>query len=258
VSIANAEAMIEFFRAQMAVSEVPVARKLLIELYRDGDHSHYFFHALIGRSANDALSRIIAWRVRERIGGNALVTIDDYGFLLTLRRFQELPLEQWHSCFRRADAEEDLHTALRGSELVKWQFRGVAQTGLMVPRNLPGRERKPRQLSWSSEVLFRVLEKHEPDHPLLEEAYRQAKHTFLDAETAYDFLERAPTLKWDLRTLPVISPFSFPIYASKIKESMMLEDPASAIERIYYEMYARVERVAAAKFGVAASGSSPS
>lgn len=258
VSIANAEAMIEFFRAQMAVSEVPVARKLLIELYRDGDHSHYFFHALIGRSANDALSRIIAWRVRERIGGNALVTIDDYGFLLTLRRFQELPLEQWHSCFRRADAEEDLHTALRGSELVKWQFRGVAQTGLMVPRNLPGRERKPRQLSWSSEVLFRVLEKHEPDHPLLEEAYRQAKHTFLDAETAYDFLERAPTLKWDLRTLPVISPFSFPIYASKIKESMMLEDPASAIERIYYEMYARVERVTAAKFGVAASGSSPS
>jgi ATP-dependent Lhr-like helicase len=258
VSIANAEALTEFFRAQMAVSEVPVARKLLIELYRDGDHSHYFFHALIGRSANDALSRIIAWRVRERIGGNALVTIDDYGFLLTLRRFQELPLEQWHSCFRRADAEEDLHTALRGSELVKWQFRGVAQTGLMVPRNLPGRERKPRQLSWSSEVLFRVLEKHEPDHPLLEEAYRQAKHTFLDAETAYDFLERAPTLKWDLRTLPVISPFSFPIYASKIKESMMLEDPASAIERIYYEMYARVERVTAAKFGVAASGSSPS
>jgi ATP-dependent Lhr-like helicase len=258
VSIANAEAMTEFFRAQMAVSEVPVGRKLLIELYRDGDYSHYFFHALIGRSANDALSRIIAWRVRERIGGNALVTIDDYGFLLTLRRFQELPLEQWHSCFRRADAEEDLHEALRGSELVKWQFRGVAQTGLMVPRNLPGRERKPRQLSWSSEVLFRVLEEHEPDHPLLEEAYRQAKHTFLDAETAYDFLERAPTLKWDLRTLPVISPFSFPIYASKIKESMMLEDPASAIERIYYEMYARVERVTAAKFDVAASGSSPS
>ena len=59
----------------------------------------------------------------------------------------------------------------------------------MVPRNLPGRERKPRQLSWSSEVLFRVLEQHEPDHPLLEEAYRQATHTFLDAETAYRILD---------------------------------------------------------------------
>ncbi len=242
ISIANAQPIVEFFRAQLAISEVPVGQTMLIELYREAEHSHYFFHSLIGRSANDALSRIIAWRVRERIGGNALVTIDDYGFLLTLRRFQELPLAQWKSCFRRAEAEEDLYAALRGSELVKWQFRGVAQTGLMVPRNLPGRERKPRQLSWSSEVLFRVLEQHEPDHPLLEEAYRQATHTFLDAETAYAFLDEVPELDWKLRELPVVSPFSFPIYASKIKESMMLEDPAAAIERIYFEMYSRVEQ----------------
>ncbi|HEY2802167.1 MAG TPA: DEAD/DEAH box helicase [Chthoniobacterales bacterium] len=244
ISLANAQPIVEFFRAQLAISEVPVGRKFLIELYREGEHSHYFFHALIGRSANDALSRIIAWRVKDRIGGNALVTIDDYGFLLTLRRFQELPLAQWQSCFRRAEAEENLHAALRGSELVKWQFRGVAQTGLMVPRNLPGRERKPRQLSWSSEVLFRVLEQHEPDHPLLEEAYRQATHTFLDAETAFTFLDEVPSFDWKLRELPVVSPFSFPIYASKIKESMMLEDPATAIERIYFELYSRVEQVA--------------
>jgi ATP-dependent Lhr-like helicase len=245
ISISNAQPMVEFFRAQMAISEVPVGRKFLLELYREGEHSHYFFHALIGRSANDALSRIVAWRVRERIGGNALVTIDDYGFLLTLRRFQELPLAQWKRCFRRAEAEEDLQAALRGSELVKWQFRGVAQTGLMVPRNLPGRERKPRQMTWSSEVLFRVLEQHEPDHPLLEEAYRQAMHTFLEAEIACAFLDEVQNYEWRLRELPVVSPFSFPIYASKIKESMMLEDPASALERIYFEMYSRVEQVAA-------------
>src|SRR4051812_24347821 len=82
-------------------------------------------------------------------------------------------------------AERDLSTALRGSELVKWQFRGVAQTGLMVPRNLPGKKRQRKQLNWSAEVLFRVLERHEPNHPLLEEAYRQATHTFLDAEESY-------------------------------------------------------------------------
>ncbi len=243
ISLANAQPIVEFFRAQLALSEIPAGRKFLLELYREGEHSHYFFHALIGRSGNDALSRIIAWRVQERIGGNALVTIDDYGFLLTLRRFQELPLAQWQTLFRRNEAEEDLHAALRGSELVKWQFRGVAQTGLMVPRNLPGRERKPRQLSWSSEVLFRVLEQHEPDHPLLEEAYRQAMHTFLDAEAAYAFLDEVTTFDWKLRELPVVSPFSFPIYASKIKENMMMEDPATAIERIYFEMYSRVEQV---------------
>jgi ATP-dependent Lhr-like helicase len=245
ISISNAEAILEQFRAQLSISELPVGEKMLIELYREGEHSHYFFHSLIGRSANDALSRIVAWRVKNRIGGNALVTIDDYGFLLTLRPFQEMPLEDWRLCFEREGAEEDLYAALRGSELVKWQFRGVAQTGLMVPRHLPGRERRPKQLTWSSEVLFRVLEQHEPDHPLLTEAYRQAMHIFLDAEQAYAFLDRVQRFRWTLRELPVVSPFSFAIYASKIKESMMLEDPGAAIERIYAEMYARVEQVAA-------------
>jgi ATP-dependent Lhr-like helicase len=244
ISIANAQAIVELFRAQLTISEIPVGRKMLIELYHEGDHAHYFFHSLIGRSANDALSRIVALRVKNQIGGNALVTIDDYGFLLTLRRFQELPLNQLRECFARANAEIDLATALRGSELVKWQFRGVAQTGLMVPRNLPGRQRKQKQLSWSAEVLFRVLEQHEPGHPLLVEAYRQATHTFLDAESAFEFLDEVQTFAWKLLELPVVSPFSFAIYASVIKENMMLEDPASAIERIYREMYAKVESAA--------------
>src|SRR5207245_3107980 len=111
---------------------------MLMDLYCEDYFSHCFFHALIGRSANDALSRIVAWRMKNRSGGNALVTIDDSGFLLTLRRFQELTLEDWRLCFEREGAEEDLRLALRGSELVKLQFCGVAQTGLMVPRYYQG------------------------------------------------------------------------------------------------------------------------
>ncbi|HEX8898857.1 MAG TPA: DEAD/DEAH box helicase, partial [Chthoniobacterales bacterium] len=207
ISMANAQAIVELFRAQLSISDIPIGRKILIELYRDGSHSHYFFHSLIGRSANDALSRIVALRMKDRIGGNALVTIDDYGFLLTLKRFQELDLAELRTCFTRENAERDLNAALRGSELVKWQFRGVAQTGLMVPRKYPGQDRQKRQLNWSTEVIFRVLEQHEPDHPLLEEAYRQATHTFLDAEQANGFLETVQHFAWDLRELPVISPF---------------------------------------------------
>jgi ATP-dependent Lhr-like helicase len=112
-----------------------------------------------------------------------------------------------------------------------------------VPRNYPGRQRKRKQLNWSAEVIFRVLEQYERNHPLLAEAYRQATHTFLDAEEANAFLERVQRYAWRLRELPTVSPFSFPIYASKIKETMMLEDPAVAVERIYHELYARVEEM---------------
>lgn len=248
ISTTNAEAIVRHFEAQLALSRVPVADRVLVEFHRgdpeDPDQAgllHYFFHSLIGRSANDALSRILSRRVREAVGGNAMVTIDDYGFLLTLREFQQLGIDEWRELFRADGAREDLDRALCGSELVKWQFRGVAQTGLMVPRNRPGRERRLRELRWDAEILFRVLEEHEPDHPLLEEAYREAKHTFLDAERAFAFLEEAGSRPWDFVEVPVITPFSFGIFASKIREGMMMEDPEEAIERVYRRMAERID-----------------
>jgi len=237
LSLSNAQAVVNHFLAQLHFSAVPVERLMLIELYREENLSHYIFHSLIGRSANDALSRLLVKRVNQLIGGNGLVTIDDYGFLLTLRRFQELTVEQWRSLFTRAHAEVELQESLKDSELVKWQFRGVAQTGLMVPRNHPGQERRLKQLRWSSEILFRVLQEHEPDHPLLAETYRQAEQVFLDAPAAFSFLEEVQDYEWRLLETKKISPFAFGIYVSKLKEAMTMENPEIAIERLFNEMY---------------------
>ncbi len=237
ITTSNAHSVVSHFQAQLKFSVIPVEGTLLIELYREEDFSHYIFHSLIGRSANDALSRLLVKRINTRIGGNALVTIDDYGFLLTLKRFQELTVEQWRELFERRNAERDLQVALRDSELVKWQFRGVAQTGLMVPRNQPGRERRLKQLRWSSEILFRVLQEHEPDHPLLAETLRQAEQAFLDAPAAFAFLEEVQTYHWHLLETPRVSPFAFGIYVSKIKETMTMENPELAIERLFHQMY---------------------
>ncbi len=238
----NAEAIVRQFSAQRRVSAIPTQQDFLIELYPEGPIRHFFFHALIGRSANDALSRILAWRVKNRRGGNALVTIDDYGILMSLRDFQVMDAEEWKTLFARQGAEEDLHASLAQSSLVKWQFRGVAQTGLMVPRMQFGKERKGRNLQWSTEIIFEVLQRYEPDHPLLAEAYYEAAHTFLDLPRALDFLERAEQLRWDLREVDRVSPFAFGIFVSKIKETMMMEDPETAIERLYHEFYQDLEK----------------
>ena len=237
LSAANSGALVEHFALQAKISAIPTTGFFLVELYRDGDLLHYFFHSLIGRSANDALSRIIAQRVQDTKGGNALVTIDDYGFLLTLRSFQEMSLEEWRPLFRREGAEESLRAALADAQLVKWQFRGVSQTGLMVPRRVHGAERGSRALQWSSEIIFEVLRKHEPDHPLLAEAYTEATVRFLDQPRAMGFLEDVRGLSWDLREISRVSPFSFGIFVSKIKETMTLEDPETTIERLYHAMY---------------------
>lgn len=237
LSAANARALVDHFALQAKVSVVPTGDFFLVERYHQRGLIHYFFHSLIGRSANDAISRIVAQRVQDTKGGNALVTIDDYGFLLTVKPFQAMTLAEWRPLFRRAGAEESLRTALAESNLVKWQFRGVAQTGLMVPRRVHGEERGARMLQWNSEVIFEVLRKHEPHHPLLEEAYAEATLRFLDLPRALAFLEKVGDLTWDLRALPNVSPFSFGMYVSRIKETMTLEDPETTIERLYHEMY---------------------
>jgi len=240
ISKTNAWAVVDHFQNQLILSEIPTSKRLLVESFRDEDDDpervHFFFHTLIGRSANDALSRILVHRIKEAVGGNALVTIDDYGMLLSLKSFQAMGLEDWRELFHRKGAEADLKTALDGSQLVKWQFGGVAQTGLMVPRNLPGERRQIRQVRWSADILFKVLSQHEPNHPLLEQAYREATHTFLDLDRACEFLNTAADLEWRFVEVPAVTPFAFGIYASKIKESMMMENPEEAIERLYRAM----------------------
>ncbi|HVU32831.1 MAG TPA: DEAD/DEAH box helicase [Opitutaceae bacterium] len=247
LSTGNARALVEHFMLQDRVSAIPTEGVFLIERYDHRGLVHFFFHALIGRSANDAISRIIAQRVQETKGGNALVTIDDYGFLLTLKPFQAMTAEEWRPLFQREEAEQALRAALSESNLVKWQFRGVAQTGLMVPRRVHGAERGARALQWSSEVIFEVLRKHEPDHPLLAEAYAEATLRFLDLPRALAFLTKVGDLRWDFRTLPSVSPFSFGMYVSRIKETMTLEDPETTIERLYHEMYGATANV---RFGL--------
>lgn len=240
LSPANAAALARHFRLQARVSAIPTSAALLVERYSEPATGllHYFFHSLIGRSANDALSRIVAQRIQRTLGGNALVTLDDYGFLLTLRPFQSLAsAEAVRALLARDGAEEDLRAALADSELVKWQFRGVAQAGLMVPRRVRGAERGSKSLQWSSEILFDVLRRHEPDHVLLAEAYEEASKRFLDLPAALAFLDSAAGLPIDLREVERVSPFAFGMFVSRIKETMMLEDPETTIERLYHEMY---------------------
>ena len=164
-------------------------------------------------------------------------------FLLSVRTFQDLELDDWRELFRAENAEKDLREALKSSELVKYNFRGVAQTGLMVPRNIPGQERRLKQLRWSSEILFRVLNEHEPGHPLIEQAIQEALHTFLDTNLAIEFLQQAQDFEWKQVRVPAVTPFSFGIYVSKIKEGMMLEDPDEAIERLFYQMNQKLAEV---------------
>jgi ATP-dependent Lhr-like helicase len=243
---ANASVIHAMFSAQHRLSEIPLEGMLLIEeLLEDPGPSsglaarprHYFFHSLIGRAANDALSRVVARRLSALRGGNAISTPHDYGFVLTVAEHQCFDAAELRAMLSPDGFPEDFRAALERSEMLKYHFRNAAQTGLMVYRN-HNSERKPlRKLQWSTEVIFNVLQKYEPDHVLLRTARQDtAQGGFLDAQAALAYVEKLGRLGWPLRLRQVahVPPLSFAMYATRIKEALHVEDPAETMERLFH------------------------
>jgi hypothetical protein len=208
-----------------------------------GDRIHYFFHTLLGRAANDTLARVATVRLTRLHGGNAVVTGDDYGFVLTVTPEQKLSDADFPVLLDPEGFDADLDQALRASDLLQHHFRNAAQTGLMIYRNYFGEAKALRKVQWSSEVLFNVLIQHEPDHVLLREARRDTLHTYLDRDLAVEYLQRRHREQLPIRrhTVLRVPPLSFGMYATRLKETLMVEDPHESLERLCHEWWRQLE-----------------
>jgi ATP-dependent Lhr-like helicase len=264
----NAEIVLRMYRAQAQISEIPTADFLLVEQLFDDQaeafpeaaaelkknkargrtrplkprgQRHYFFHSLIGRAGNEALSRVFALRMSRGRGGNAVATADDYGFVLSVRPEQALAPEDLPALLDTASFADDLHEALSRSDLLKYHFRNAAQTGLMVYRNFFGEQKSLRKLQWSAEVIFNVLQQYEPDHILLREARRDAVHTYIDQDAGLAWLDGLRGKPVRLRKVERVPPLSFALFATKIKEALLVEDPREMTERLYHLWWSKIE-----------------
>ena len=240
---ANADIILRTHLAQHELSEIPTADCLLVEELDDKDQPglHYFFHSLIGRASNDALARILTARLSRLRGGNAVATPHDYGFVLTVERRQRFTEDEIPALLKIEGADLALDESLRQSEMLKYHFRNAAQTGLMVYRNFFNQRKSVKKLQWSTEVIFNVLQQHEPDHVLMREARRDTLQSFIDTEGAHAFLTAQATRPVRLRKLTRVPPLSFAMYATKIKEALLVEDPYETMERLYHQWWSEIE-----------------
>ena len=262
----NAEIIGRIHVAQNALSEIPTVDFLLVEeLLVAGTQEvelvgespkkrvkkarqsfeqpsrHYFFHTLVGRAANEALSRVVAQRLSRLRGGNAVATPDDYGFVLTVTPEQQFTAAELPGLLSPESFPQDLDESLSRSHLLQYHFRNAAQTGMMVYRNYFGEQKSLRRLQWSTEVIFNVLQQHEPDHVLLREAKRDAVHTYIDIEGALRFLRKAAHQPMRIRSVDQVPPLSFALFATKIKEALLVEDPRETVERLFHLWWSRIE-----------------
>jgi ATP-dependent helicase Lhr and Lhr-like helicase len=267
---ANAEIIFRIHAAQHQISEIPTADFLLVEelllagveeanVVGEGDKRrvrqarerfqqpsrHYFFHTLVGRAANEALSRVIAQRLSRLRGGNAVATPDDYGFVLTVTPEQQFTSDELPQLLATVDFARDLDESLSRSHLLKYHFRNAAQTGMMVYRNFFGEQKSVRKLQWSAEVIFNVLQQHEPDHVLMREARRDAVHTYIDIDGAIAYLESAASRPMRIHPVEQVPPLSFALFATKIKEALLVEDPRETMERLFNLWWSKIDPSAA-------------
>jgi ATP-dependent Lhr-like helicase len=71
----------------------------------------------------------------------------------------------------------------------------------------------------------------------MREARRDTLHTFIDADSALAFLQAQKDRPLKLVRVEHVPPLSFAMYATKMKEAVMVEDPFEMQERLFHQWW---------------------
>ena len=238
-----AKAILGYFREQAKYSTIPDDETLLIEDVLEGRRAKYFFHTLIGRRANEALSRAFAYLISKRKRCNVGIAISDNGFMLILPREKRLSEEEIRALFQLEDLRGTLKNALDNTELLKRRFRHVANRGLLILRRYMGRKKSLGRQQLNAQTLLRLLKKNYPDFPLLKEVYREIMEDKMDIENAELFLSwiREGKIKIVFERNELPSPFAFNLEVIGASDVVLMEDRRELIKQLHRKIMAMIE-----------------
>ncbi len=192
---------------QARFSAIPSPDRLLVEHFRERRY-HTLFYTFAGRKANQTLGMLITRRM-EHLGLKPLsFQLTDYGLAIT-----------GLCAIEPAHIERFLDPDILGGELEEWildsrmlkrSFRHVATiTGLVEQQNNAAKK-SVRQMTVSTDLIYDVLRRHEPDHILLEVTRRDAERELLDLKRLSELLTRFHD-RVVFMPLDRPSPFSIPV-----------------------------------------------
>ena len=98
---------------------------------------------------------------------------------------------------------------IQQSYLLRRAFREVAVISGLVERQQPGKRKSGRQVTFSTDLIYDVLRKYEPDHLLIQAAWADARARMTDIGRVGDVLDRAAR-EVDHVWLDRISPLAVP------------------------------------------------
>jgi ATP-dependent Lhr-like helicase len=184
----------EWLEIQEWRSRLPGKRELLVETFPRAAKYYLVCYPFEGRLAHQTLGMLLTRRLeRARMRPLGFVAneyalavwgLRDVAFAVARG---ELSLDR---LFDQDMLGDDLEAWLAESALMKRTFRNCAIIAGLIERRFPGEEKSRRQMTISTDLVYDVLRKHQPDHLLLRAAYADAASGLLDVRRVSEMLAR--------------------------------------------------------------------
>ena len=198
--------MQDWLATQAGVSRLPAPGRLLAETFRWRNREHLALYGFAGRNAHQTLGLLVTRRME-------LAGLDPLGFVATDYALLVWSLERVTdpgALLDPADLRAGLEGWLGENAVMKRTFRGVATVAGLIERNYPGLRKTGRQATFSTDILYDTLRRHDPDHLLLRITRAEAGRGLVDFGRIEDMLARVRG-RIDTVAAPHVTPLAAPL-----------------------------------------------
>lgn len=205
----------EWLEMQDYRSVMPGPGQLLVESFPHSKREYTVFYTFEGWNANQSLGMLITRRMETmglRPGG---FVANDY----SLGVWGLKPVDDPRPLLSPDILGDEFAAWIESSHLLRRAFREVAVIGGLVERQQPGKRKSGKQVSFSTDLIYDVLRKYEPDHLLLDAAWADARAKMTDIGRLASLLDRAGDQMVHVR-LDRVSPMAVPIMVMIGRESV--------------------------------------
>ena len=204
----------DWLRIQRDKSVIPRTDQLLVETFPRGHRFYMVAYPFEGRLAHQTLGMLLTRRLdRAKLRPTGFVATD-YSLAVwglgDLGRAFSRGEPSLAALFDEDMLGDDLEAWMAESYLLKRLFRNCALISGLIEKRHPGKEKTGRQVTISTDLVYDVLLKHEPDHVLMQAAWADAATGLLDIARLGDMLKRIKGRILHKR-LSRISPLAVPV-----------------------------------------------
>jgi ATP-dependent Lhr-like helicase len=205
----------EWLRVQEYRSAIPAPDQLLVETFPHEGVHYMAAYSFEGWNAHQSLGMLITKRM-ESAGLKPLGFVaNDYAIAC----YGLEPIADPKPLFSADILEKEFVDWVEGSHLLKRAFREVAVIGGLVERHHPGRRKSGKQVTFSTDLIYDVLRRYEPDHLLLKAAWADAREKMTDVGRLARLLDRAQDTMLHVE-LDRVSPMAVPVLTIIGRERM--------------------------------------